>query len=178
MTAWITLFSHSPKAKLAWRARRAIAVKTFSKTGWWSHWEIVNQLLELFGDIHPFLQVHSDLGPATRTKMLSILQDPTKRILLQLQIAIVVDAGKQFVQATYNLEENGALVLQCYKQIEAILNFIRVHHFPNTDAVIRKFCIGQPSHIPLHWKQHAESCVQPGFDYFCSSKIILTTHDW
>ena len=94
ITAWITLLSHSQKTKLAWRARTARAVKTFSKNGWWSHWEVINQLLELFGDIHPFLQVHSDLGPATRTKMLSILQDPTKRILLQLEMAIVVDAGK------------------------------------------------------------------------------------
>ena len=34
VTAWITLFFHCPKAKLAWRARTARAVKTFSKTKW------------------------------------------------------------------------------------------------------------------------------------------------
>ena len=100
--------------------------------------------------------------------MLSILQDPTKNILLQLEMAVVVDAGKQFVQATYDLEGHGTLVLQCYELIEAIFNFIRVRHFPNMDAIIHKYCTGQPSHIPTQWKQHAINCVQPGFDYFSS----------
>uniref|UniRef100_A0A1X7T065 DUF659 domain-containing protein n=1 Tax=Amphimedon queenslandica TaxID=400682 RepID=A0A1X7T065_AMPQE len=168
VTAWITLFSHSPKAKLAWRTQTGKAVKTFSKTRWWSRWEVVNQLLELHGDILPFLHTHSDQGQATRSKMLSILQDPTKNILLQLEMAVVVDAGKQFLQATYDLEGHGTLVLQCYELIEAIFNFIRVRHFPNTDAIIHKYCTGQPSHIPTQWKQYAISCVQPGFDYFSS----------
>ena len=168
VTAWITLFSHSPKARLAWHTRTGRSVKTFSKTRWWSRWEVVNQLLELFGDIQPFLEENGDLGPATRSKMLSILLDPCKKIHLKLEMAAVVDAGRQFVQTTYKLEANGPLVFHCYELIEATFHSIQVRHFPNTTAVIRELSVGQPSHIGQQWKQYAEGCVQPGFDYFIS----------
>ena len=168
VTAWITLFSHSPKAKLTWHARTGRPVKTFCKTRWWSHWEVVNQLLEVFGDIQPFLEENTDLGPATRSKMLSILHDPSKKTYLMLEMAAVVDAGRQFVQTTYNLEGNGPLVLQCYEQIEVIFQSVQVCHFPNTDAVIRQLSSGLPSHVGPQWRLYAESCVRPGFDYFTS----------
>ena len=67
-------------------------------------WEVINQVLELKGDIQPFLEENTDLGPATRSKMLSILQDPRRTVVLQIEVAALVDAGKQFVQATYRLE--------------------------------------------------------------------------
>ena len=72
VSAWVLLFSHSPKSRLAWQSRVGRSVKSLSKTRWWSRWEVINQLLELFGDIEPFLVESDDLGP----RMLSILQDP------------------------------------------------------------------------------------------------------
>ena len=168
VSAWMMLFSHSPKARLCWSARTGRAVKSFSKTRWWSRWEVVNQLLELFGDVQPFLEQQDDLGPATRSRMLSILQDPCKKMYLKVEMAAVVDAGKQFVQATYNLEGNGPLVLYCYEQIEASAHAIQVRHFSNTDAVIRELSVGQPAHVAPQLKVYAENCVQPGFDYFLS----------
>ena len=33
---WLTLFSHSPKARLLWRERTGVAMKSYSKTRWWS----------------------------------------------------------------------------------------------------------------------------------------------
>ena len=116
----------------------------------------------------PFLEENTDLGPATRSKMLSILHDPSKKTYLMLEIAAVVDAGRQFVQTTYNLEGDGPLVLQCYEQIEVIFQSIQVRHFPNTDAVITQLSSGLPSHIGPQWRLYAESCVRPGFDYFTS----------
>ena len=76
---------------------------------------------------------------------------------------------------TYNQEEHlvGETLfsdLQVYR-IKVVKTFLRAGVPLNKVDIfcdIRKFCIGQPSHIPLQWKQHAESCVQPGFDYFCS----------
>ena len=106
VSAWILLFSHSPKAQLAWRTRTGHSIKTFSKTRWWSRWEVVNQLLELFGDIQPFLE-ESEVGPATYNRLLAILQDATKKINLKVEMAVVVDGGRQFVQSTYNLDGNG-----------------------------------------------------------------------
>ena len=72
LTAWIRLFSLSPKARLVWRDRTGIAVKSYSKTRWWSKWEVAKQLMELFGDVLPFLECSKDVGLATRAKMRSL----------------------------------------------------------------------------------------------------------
>ncbi len=166
LCAWINLFSHSPKARLTWRAQTGRAMKSHSKTRWWSRWEIVNQLLELFGDIQPFLERNSDIGPCNRSKMLAILQDPQKKAYFMVEMAIVVDTGRHFVQATYNLEGDGPLVLKCYEQLEAVAQSIRVKYFPNTDAVINQLFSGKPAYVIQQWREYAESCVQDGFDYF------------
>ena len=167
LSAWITLFSHSPKARLTWRTQTGIAAKSHSKTRWWSRWEVIDQLLKMFRDIQPFLEGNADIGPASRSKMLAILQDSQKKTYLMIEMAIVVDAGRYFVQATYNLEGDGPLVLKCYEQLEAVVQSIRIKHFPNTDAVINQLFSGQPVHITQQWRAYAESCVQNGFDYFC-----------
>ena len=100
LTAWIRLFSLSPKARLVWRDRTGIAVKSYSKTRWWSKWEVAKQLMELFGDVLPFLECSEDVGLATRAKMREILANPQSKALLQLELAVTVDAGLPFVQAT------------------------------------------------------------------------------
>ena len=163
---WINLFSHSPKARLTWRSRTGRAVKSQSKTRWWSRWEMIDQLLDLFGDVQPFLEENSDIGPANRSKMLAILQNSQKKPYLLVELVIVVDSGRHFVQATYNLEGDGPLVLKCYEQLEVVAQSIRVQHFPNTDAVIERLFSGQPAHVIQQWRTYAESCVQHGFDYF------------
>ena len=43
-----------------------------------------------FGDIQPFLVAHDDNGPATRPRLLSLLADPQKQALLQLEIAATI----------------------------------------------------------------------------------------
>jgi hypothetical protein len=35
MTSWINLFSHSPKAKLAWKSRNGRTMQSYSATRWW-----------------------------------------------------------------------------------------------------------------------------------------------
>ena len=45
LSAWITMFAHSPKARFAWNQRTGRTVKTLSKTRWWSRSEIYNQML-------------------------------------------------------------------------------------------------------------------------------------
>ena len=133
-----------------------------SKTHWWSRWEVINQLMELFGDVEPFLVENDDLGPKTRTQMLSILQDPTKKASLMVEMAAVVDAGRM----CYNVEGDGPLVLECYKRIQAAFASIHVRHYPNTDAVIKRLTAGAPAQVSQHWKLYAQSCIQLGLDYF------------
>ena len=37
---WVSLFSHSPKTKMIWKEYTGRAMASYSKTCWWSKWEI------------------------------------------------------------------------------------------------------------------------------------------
>lgn len=81
-------------------------------------------------------------------------------------MAVTVDAGKIFVQTTYNLEGDGPLVLDCFEKLEAVNRSIQVKHFPNTNAIIALVTKNKPPHVAQQWQQYAENCVQAGFDYY------------
>ncbi len=72
ITSWVSLFAHSPKARLCWKERMGIAVRSYCPTRWWSQWEVIKQAMDLFGDIEPFLASVDDFSTATRTKLLAI----------------------------------------------------------------------------------------------------------
>ena len=67
---------------------------SYSATRWWSKWEIYHQLLIQFGDILPFLERNADLGPNSRQKLLTILNDVNQKALLQIELAAVIDYGE------------------------------------------------------------------------------------
>lgn len=115
-TYWVSLFSHSFKARLhvLWKERTGRPICSYSPTRLWSRWEVMNQLLELFGDLQPSLSSVEEFSSATRKKLLGFLTDPQTCIVLKVELAGVIDAGKPFVQGTYKLEGTGALALQCY----------------------------------------------------------------
>lgn len=46
---------------------------------------------------------------------LQLFSDRQKSEFLQLELAMVIDAGEPFVKATYSLEGDGALVFQCHE---------------------------------------------------------------
>ena len=166
VTAWVQMFSHSPKSRLLWQNRVGKSVKNLSKTCWWSRWEVINQLLELFGDVGPFLMEYEDIGPRTRTRMLSILQDPSRKAYLVVEMAVVVDADRELVKTTYKIEGDGSLVLQCYDRVQAIFVSIHVKHYPNVDAVITRLI--PRTAVALHnWKVYAQSCSSTGLGVFC-----------
>lgn len=37
---WVSLFSHSPKARMLWRTRTGRSMLSYSQTRWWSRWEV------------------------------------------------------------------------------------------------------------------------------------------
>ena len=53
---WISLFSHSPKVRLAWRTLTGLSVPSYSPTRGWSKLEVVHQLHNTFGDVPGFLR--------------------------------------------------------------------------------------------------------------------------
>ena len=59
-----------------------MAIQTYSQTRWWSKWELEKQVMQMYGDVQPFLEENDDVGLATRRKMLALLHDQQKQGLL------------------------------------------------------------------------------------------------
>ena len=161
---WISLFSHSPKSVLLWKEITGEPYRGYSATRWWSKFEVMNQLLKLFGDVLPFLE-NTGLSPATRGKLLSILNDPRQKSYLMVELAVTVDAGMPFVKATYNFEGDGPLALTCYETISALNAAAKQAYYPNLRAVTSEISSGN-SLIESDLVQHAKSFVQPGLNYY------------
>ena len=102
---------------------------------------------------------------ATSTKLASIMNDPQKNVLLKIELSAIVDWGKPFVKATYSLEGDGELALECYDIIEEVRAAIIVAYTPNVQAVVREMGAGNVS-VEEQLLKYARSCVQPGIDYF------------
>lgn len=58
---------------MLWKSHTGKAMASYSKTRWWSKWEILHQIMVQFGDIEPFLIANDDIGPSLRPKLLDIL---------------------------------------------------------------------------------------------------------
>ena len=70
---WIGMFSRSPKLRLRWRTQTGGCAPSYSTTRWWSHFEVIDQRLEAFGDVQTFVS-NDDLPPASSRKLQMILQ--------------------------------------------------------------------------------------------------------
>ena len=165
---WISLFNHSPKARVLWKTQVGQSMPSYSATRWWSKWEVVQKLMLYFGDIEPFLQLNNDIGPSVRPKLLSFFSDMQRKANLQLEIAMTVDWGEPFVKACYFLEGDGPLAFECYEAISKISAAMQVGHTPNVQAVVRQLTDGTlpPNPQPQQLMAYAKACVQPGLDYF------------
>ena len=73
-----------------------------------------------FGDINRFLEEASaaTVGPHLVPQIQAILSDKQQVISLKLELAITIDLGERFVNATYFLEGDGPLVFSCYEKTE------------------------------------------------------------
>ena len=126
----------------------------------------MKQLMDLFGDVlnQPFPEEVS-VSPVSVEKLLSILRSPHEKKLCQVELAATIDAGMPFVKATYNLEGDGPLVLNCYETISALNMAARQAYYPNLDVIA--------AHIPACPReesdllQHANTCIQSGIAYYC-----------
>ena len=164
INSWISLFSHSSKVKLLWKEKTGKAMGSYSATRWWSKWEVMLQVCQYFGDVEAFLTENSDVSPATRAKLLTFFSDPNK-VCLHIQLAAIIDWGEPFVKATYKLEGDGPLVLQCYEVIDTVRATIKAANTPNILAVAEKLS-GGVAHNKKSMIDHAQQCVQPAIDYF------------
>ena len=122
---WISLFSHSPKIRMAWASMTGLSSPSYSSTRWWSKFEVIKQVHDTFGAVSSFLQnPDSDLPRATSQKLIDILQNTLTLRKLKMELAIVVDRMTPFVQATYRLEGDGFLALTTYQKIKTLESVI------------------------------------------------------
>ena len=125
----------------------------------------MNQLMDLFGDLQPFLEEDTSVSPATRGKLLAILQNPQEKAHPMVELAVTIDAGMPFVKATYSLEGDGPLALTCYETISALNVAARQADYRNLAAVASHISSGD-AQMERELLQHAKSCVQPGISYY------------
>ena len=109
-----------------------------SATWWWSKFEVIKQVFELFGDVEMFLRCHNDIAPSTRAKLLTFFDELRKKVHLRLELATLVDATLSFAQATYKLEGDGRLVFDCCNTISSPTTAMQVEHYPNVAAAAQR----------------------------------------
>ena len=68
--------------------------------------------------------------------MLEYFDNPVKLRSLKVELAAVVDAGKPFVEATYKLESDGPVVLECYDIISSLNVAIKMENYPFVQAIV------------------------------------------
>ena len=162
ISTWISMFSHSPKS--SWKELTGCAMKSYSATRWWSKWEVMQQVMVQYGDVELFLTRHCDVAPTTNAKLQGFFQDRLKNVLLQLELALIIDWGEHFVKATYILEGDGPL---CYEIIDMIYAAIASAHCANVEAVAKKLTL-ETRLRESQMLQYAQNAIQPGLDYFKS----------
>lgn len=127
----------------------------------------MNQLLTVFGDVEPFLNLPEEFSEKTKGKLLTFLTDPKKRNTLNVELASVVDAGKPLVEATYNLESDELVVFKCYDLISSLSVSMKMENYPNIQAVVRSIVgASKTADTQLKWMKHARDCIKPAADYF------------
>ena len=80
ISTWISMFSHSPKARLCWKELTGCAMKSYSATRWWSKWEVMQQVMVQYGDMELFLTRHCDVAPTTNAKLQGFFQYRLKNV--------------------------------------------------------------------------------------------------
>ena len=164
MKHWECMFKHSHKAQLLRREQTGRAIVTYSTTRWWSKWECEKPLLEMFGDVPKFLtdSAIAGLAPNFLAKLQHLML--TKGHDLLVELAATIDAGEPFVKATYRLQGDSPLVLECCEVVSTVKSSIQVCHLPNTTAVARR--LASSTNPEQYWIDYAKAGIQPGFDYF------------
>ena len=162
---WISLFSHSPKVRLAWRSRTGFSSPSYCATRWWSRFEVIHQMHNRFGDVSAFLRENTDLPAVTTKKMVDVLNNPPEYRKLIMELTMTVDGMEAFVKATYALEGDGVLSLVAYERISALHSHIVVSHHPNVTAAAKRLANGSTTNEQI-LLTYAENCVKPAYDYF------------
>jgi len=116
LKAWVRMFTHSLRTRARWRALTGLPPPSYSVTRWWSRYRVLVKLMSTFGDVSNLLK-EDDISPANASKLQAILEDAPKTRKLKMELAVTVDCMESFVNAIYNLEGDGYLVLEVNERL-------------------------------------------------------------
>jgi len=135
MKHWRKLLK-SNKAKLLFQEQCPdITLKSFSKTRWWSWWEVLYQVVILFGDVWKFIWRNDlDVCPKSIQKLRQLL-GPVNLPRLLIEWSVIAEVGRPLVTATYNLEGDGPIVLSIFCMIQEAKHRVDSHKLPQTVVV-------------------------------------------
>ena len=88
-----------------------------------------------------------------------------------MELAVVIDAGVHFVNATYDLEGDGPLIFSCYEYLSAVAHAVPVDRYPNTEAVAGEIANGDAA-LFNRLISHAKACIRPGLNKFTSRNLV------
>ena len=78
MKTWIGIFSRCPKSRLAWQTNTGLKPPSYSPTRWWSKWEVMKHIRDLFGVVKDFLTVKSCHLPRQKFKIFFLMILPAE----------------------------------------------------------------------------------------------------
>lgn len=161
----ITLFVTSQKANVEWRTMVGVSWPSFSKTRWWSRWEIQYHMAVHFPQVCHFLDI-TTAGERTILKAAKVAAE--KRTEIMVELAVIVDVGLILCPATYFMEGDGPLVVYAFDTLMRVFNTLMHEEFLfNTRAVCRN--LGQSEG---NWMDYARELLQPLRSYlnalFCN----------
>lgn len=84
----------------------------------------LQQVLELWGDVVPFLSDNTDVARKSREKLLQLVHKQSDKLLIEL--AVNYDVGEPIVKATYTLEGDSPLALKCYEVLSGVKAAVQV----------------------------------------------------
>lgn len=162
MTAWFEIV-RSHGGQLAVQLTFGERARTYSDTRWWSRWECVNQVYSHIAEMPNLLSYLESHGLCE--KSCETLREVVFSAEFLSQLAVVVDAGKAFVEATYILEGDSFLACRAYQIVQMLQAHVANFQAPLLDAVARRLAGGDDA------KQAAivasgKACVEPGFAHF------------
>jgi len=166
LSGWKTML-HSYKVREKFLTTVKEEAKLFSVIRWHSEWEICNQIY-----IHwdKFVKLIKDLPddccPESKIKMMKHID----KKILRLQLVVTVEVGMKLVKSTFNLEGDGALVLETYTEIRQLQqHFGQIKTNPQLTLLATRDMIGslyptQDGRVNA-WRQ-VEEAYTPVLEYF------------
>ena len=132
MNGWLKIIDKA-SGKTAFRDRVGVTPLTYSKTRWWSKFEVLKQVFHQMHHMPSVLEALRSNKSCKESvkKCLAMISNPA----FLVQLSALMDGGTIFVAMTYDLEGDGLLAVKAYDSITrlraACQNFA---HHPNLSA--------------------------------------------